>query len=357
MIPARVQAPDLGGIVERCDYWRRSPASAGGPAGHKEWSYFCVLADEVQLVTAFSIMDRLAPAGAGLDRIEEARVTLLGRFADRGWRGAVEACEPATVALQAGRVGALFGRHALAFERGAYRLDVSIDEPPMRALLALRPTARPAMTRSIPLGEATPMQWFVVPRLEASGEVRLGDRRYHVRECPAYHDHNWGRFRWGGDFAWEWGIALSDSTSSWSLIYYRITDRGRHAVVSQGLLLWIGDGHSRTFRDSDLRVRSHGRLRTAGCLRVPRVMQLVVSGSAGDLPTRLEVSARRGHDALDVGFDLESCAQICLPDDDDSVGVTSISECPARATVSGRVDGRAVAFSCHSVIEFNRGAA
>ena len=26
------------------DGWRRSPASAGGPVGHKEWMHFCVFA-------------------------------------------------------------------------------------------------------------------------------------------------------------------------------------------------------------------------------------------------------------------------------------------------------------------------
>ena len=349
--------PDIGAIVEHCDFWRRSPASVGGAAGHKEWSYFCALGDQCQLVTAFSIMDRHSPAGAGRDRIEEARVTLLARSSDGRWAGQVESCAPAEVDIQAGRVGARFGTHELGFSHGSYTVDLSMDDPPVRASLVFRPTTRPALTRSIPLGDAAPMQWFVVPRLEASGEVRIGERLHRLRACPAYHDHNWGRFQWGGDFAWEWGVGLSASGNPWSLIYYRITDRGRHAVVSQGLLLWSGARHSRTFRDGDLSVRSHGLLRTAGCLRVPRVMQLAVTGSAGDLPTRLEASARSGRDAVDVAFDLETPAQILVPNDGDDDGITNISECPARATVVGRIDGQAVAFTCHSVVEFNRGAA
>jgi hypothetical protein len=233
-----------------------------------------------------------------------------------------------------------------------------MDDPPLHATLSFRPVARPALTRSIPLGHATPMQWFVVPRLEASGQVRIGNRLHHVRACPAYHDHNWGRFRWGGDFAWEWGVGVSAPATGWSLIYYRITDRGRHVVVAQGLLLWCGADHSRTFRDGDLSVRSHGFLRTAGCPRLPRVMHLAVMGSAADLPTRLEASARNGRDAADVTFDLETPARIFVPNDDgEDDGVTSISECPATATVSGRIGGAAVAFSCHSIVEFNRGAA
>lgn len=343
--------------IEHCDFWRRSPASVGGPGGHKEWSYFCLLGDECQLVTAFSIMDRRTHAATGPDGVEEAHVIVLVRTPSSGWTCGLDTCTRDSVAIRAGRVDGRFGSHALAFRGGRYTVDLDMDDPRLGATLSLRPCARPALTRSIPLGHATPMQWFVVPRLEATGVVRVGSRSHEVRACPAYHDHNWGRFRWGGDFAWEWGVAVSATVDGWSLIYYRITDRGRHAVVSQGLLLWQGADHGRTFRDGDLSVRGHGLLRTAGCPRVPRVMHLAVMGSAGDLPRRLEASARHGRDAVDVAFDLETPARIFVPDDDGDEGVTSISECPATATVRGRIDGAAVAFTCHSVVEFNRGAA
>lgn len=356
MMLARTYRPAAGDLLERCDFWRRSPASAGGPAGHKEWSYFCVLADDLQLVTAFSLTDHLSPSAACRDRIEQARLTLLARSGVSGWTGAVDTCTPETVALEAGRIDARFGDHALTFTRGMYRLDIALRQPPLDAVLWLRPVARPALTRSIPLGGGTPMQWFVVPRLEVSGEVHLASHVHRLDGAPAYHDHNWGRFLWGGDFAWEWGIALG-AAAPWSLIYYRITDRARHVTVSQGLLLWNDERHGRTFRDGDLAVGGHGRLRTAGCLRVPRVMQLAIAGSAGDLPKHLEISARNGSDAIDLAFDLETCAQVCIPDDEDGEGVTSISECPAQATVTGRIGGCAVDFSCHAVVEFNRGAA
>ena len=179
--------------------------------------------------------------------------------------------------------------------------------------------------------------------------------RSTVCELSGYHDHNWGRFSWGGDFAWEWAIVLSDEAMPWSLIYYRITDRGRRRAISQGLLLWRRDRHCRTFRDSDLRVRGDGLLRVGRALRVPRIMSLAIPGSAADLAARLEVVARNGNDALDIAIDMDDCAQIGLPNDGDD-GMTMISECRGRVHVSGRVRGDLVRFEGVSIVEFNRAA-
>jgi hypothetical protein len=351
----RARSLDLGRVVERSDYWRRSPASVGGSAGHKEWSYFCVLGDQVHLVAAFSIMDRV-PSCGGRGGVEVARVAMLARSDDGRWNGDVELCDPRSVKIDAGRVHARFGRSKMAFEGGTYQLRMAFENTPLAARLALQPIARPAVTRSVPLGPTDPMQWFVVPRLSATGEVAIGSRVHQLRGCPAYHDHNWGRFAWGDDFAWEWGIALASGAQAWSLIYYRITDRARHTVVSQGLLLWRDDRHRKTFRDGDLAMRSRGVLRTAGCLRLPRIMHLAVPGSANDIPTSLDVAARNGADGIDVHFAMQDCAQIGLPHDTDD-GITIITECAARVSAAGRVDGSAVQLDCRAVMEFNRGAA
>ena len=351
----RLEGHDVARLLERSDFWRRSPASAGGATGHKEWNYFCVLADDVDLIVNMSIMDRPPVPGGARGRIEEAQVAVLARTRDGRWHGDVETCDPESVALQAGRIDARLGRSALSFAEGAYRVHAQAGTRPVAAKLVLRPTARPALTRSVPLGARHAMHWLVVPRLEATGQVLVGDALYRLRSSPAYHDHNWGSFSWGADFAWEWGIALAGRTIPWNLVYYRITDRGRHQSLSQGVLLWRDDCHCRTFRDGEVRVRGVGLLRVGRSLRVPRIMSLAIPGTAADLPRRLEIEARSGTDGLDIAIDLDDCAQIGLPNDTDE-GMTSISECRGRVSVFGWVRGEAVRFDGPSVVEFNRAA-
>jgi hypothetical protein len=355
MIGARAEGPLVERLLARSDFWRRSPASAGGPPGHKEWSYFCALGGEVDVIVNLSLTDRSPLAAGAPGRFEEARVTLLARTHDGRWHGDVDACDPGAVQVRAGSIDAQFGRCLLSFAGGAYHLDAQVGSQsrPVSVGLVLRQIARPAMARSVPLGPNAPMHWLVVPRLEATGEVRVGEDRYALRSAPAYHDHNWGSFPWGGDFAWEWAVALGGQTTPWSLVCYRITDRGRHRCISQGVLLWRDDRHCRTFRDSDLHVRGTGLLRVGRSLRVPRVMSLAIPGTAADIPHRLDVRASSGNDALEIELNLEDCAQIGLANDCDD-GMTLISECRGRVKVSGCVRGEPVRFDGPSVVEFNR---
>src|SRR5208283_103242 len=96
--PATTNAQTFAALILQGDYWRRSPASAGGPAGHKEWSHFCVLGKEVNLLLNFSMTD--FSHGEGL-RVEVPRVTAIARLNDGTWEGDVETYTPDDVELAA----------------------------------------------------------------------------------------------------------------------------------------------------------------------------------------------------------------------------------------------------------------
>jgi hypothetical protein len=350
------QTTELKRVLEKSDYWRRSAATTGGPAAHREWNYFCVFADEGTLIVNLSLMDRISLPMNSLDKREQARVAVLVRNSAGRWLGAVDQYAPDTVSIRAGRIDSWFGPNSLELIDGSYRLRICMTEAGVEADLVLKPVAQPALTRSVPLGKTEPMRWLVVPRLQATGKVRFGEQLHYIRHSPAYHDHNWGRFSWGGDFGWEWGISLNAGGKvDWSVIYYRITDRGRHHVLSQGLLLWRNHAHSRTFQDSELDVRSFGLLRSKRLLHLPGITALAIPGTAADIPRRIEIRARSGGDTLEVALDLNDRAQIGVPNDHDS-GFTCISETHGRSRIQGMIRGETIAFESLAVVEFNRAA-
>ena len=59
---------------------------------------------------------------------------------------------------------------------------------------------------SVELGDETLVSGYAVPALAASatGTLCVAGRCAHVRDVPAYHDHNWGVWQ---DVTWEWGAA------------------------------------------------------------------------------------------------------------------------------------------------------
>jgi hypothetical protein len=201
------------------------------------------------------------------------------------------------------------------------------------------------------------MRRFIVPRLEASGEVVLHGRRIELDAAPAFHAHEWGSLRWGGDFSWESAVAFGPGgRSPWTLVFRRISDRARLRTRFQEVGLWRGGLHVRALREADVSVQSAGRLRAPRALRVPRVMRLAAPGTAADLPRRLEVRAGQGRDAVEATFELLDLAQVAIPNDDDA-GATLLSEVRARARVAGCVRGEALRFEAPALVELSRGAA
>jgi hypothetical protein len=343
---------DLSHRLRTSDHWRRSPASAGGQAGHKEWTHFCVLGSGVDLLVNFSLMDGVQTGGGG--GAEVPRLAVLARDAG-GWVGGVARFEVDVVAVEGGAIDCRFGCNRLRFVDGLYELEIDLPDYGVAASLRFEPLVTPAMTNSVPLGRRESVKWLVVPHLVAHGEIAIAGRRHALLRAPAYHDHNWGPFRWGGDFSWEWAVVVPPNLSvPWTLVLTRLSDRAQHRAYSEGLLLWKGDTHWRTFRGDEVEFRASGFLRRKDVLRVPPVMWLAAPGRALDVPRVFRARGRGGRDAIELELELEDLGQIAIPSDADVHSTTVLSEVLGRGRLSGRVRGEAVDLDGPAIVELIR---
>lgn len=340
-----------GGIGEDgwwIDAFRRSPARLGGAREYKEWQHFLVHARDVHLLVNFSLIDDTWTGGA-----EVGRVIALARR--EGWEGDVERIAPEDMDLAAGRIDARFGRHAMRFDGRSYHIEVELARRPLKAHLRFDPTSVPAVAWNQPLAASRSLSWLFVPRLEATGEIELRGERFAFERAPAYHDHNWGHFRWGDDFSWEWGSALSwDPACPWSLVYMRMADRRRTRVICQGLYLWRNESHHRVFRDRQVSVQWQGPWRSGRSLKVPRVMGLLSPGEGGDLPNRIEVRGVSGDDEVTLAFEPADAAEVVMPSEVAPTEIAALHECWGRVRAWGRVGGEEVALDGPGVFEFVR---
>jgi hypothetical protein len=348
----------ISAALRRLDWFRRSPARFGGPAEHKEWQHFLVHTPQVHLLVNFNLIDdpwTVAPAGPPE---EVARLIVLVRVNSSGsWDGDTERFEPGAVEVPVGRLDARFGANRMSFSEGRYQLEIALRERAITAELELVPTCLPAIANNQPLAPKRTLSWLFVPRLRARGWIRVGTQQFEVDGAPAYHDHNWGHFVWGDDFAWEWGSAMPwTEANPWSAVYMRMADRARTRASCQGLYLWKGETPGRIFRDHELRVDLHGRLVRTRFLQIPRVMALLCPRSSADLPERFEVHARSGDDQVELVFVPEDLAQVVMPDEARLIGVTALNEVSGPVMVRGRVGGENIEFEGPGVFEFIRDA-
>ncbi|MCB9756630.1 MAG: hypothetical protein H6713_42480, partial [Myxococcales bacterium] len=189
---------DLATLVERLDYFRGAPRRRQPSGAHKEWQHFIVHAPDIHALINFNIIDHAWSERA----TPRAHVIVLVRALDRaGWDGDVERFHDGAYAVAEGRVDARFGANTLRFCDGRYHLHVRSRDRAIRADIELRPVSIPVLSNNQRLAGGRRISWVFVPRLVASGVIWLDGQRYAIESAPAYHDHNWGEFRWGEDLA------------------------------------------------------------------------------------------------------------------------------------------------------------
>lgn len=339
----------LSKAIADADWLRRSPFPHGGPGGHKEWWHFCVYAPGLDVLVNFSLVDDVregAPAGQ-----EFARVVVLVR--DREWDGDVELFETERVEVVGGGLFMRFGDNRVSFDGERYVIEVKLRHRPIDISLRLEPRCVPSLANNIRLDPGPPINWMVLPRMEATGVVRVGQRVTAVHRARAYHDHNWGHFAWGRDFAWEWGYGLpeADEGNPWSMVFVRLSDRAHTRTYMQALFLWRELLQHRVLRAADVTVERIGFLRAPRVFKLPRAMALVAPGTVTDVPKALEITARGDGDEVRCRFEAEDVAAVVIPNDHDP-GVTVIHEVSGEVTVEGRVRGERVAMQGRAIFEF-----
>jgi hypothetical protein len=333
--------------IERGGFIRHSSCRLADLGAHKEWMHFALSAPDLDVFVNFSVMDDVRHGASPRSAI--ARLTCAVR-SDR-WDGDIDHFEEHEVSVRAGGMGLTFGANYVHYLGGSYGVLVQLRKRPIQIDLTFVPVTIASQVNNIALGDAPPMHWFVVPKLLASGEVIIGDQRFELENVPAYHDHNWGYFHWGQDFAWVWGYGHAGAQSPWLFVFDRLSNRARTTDLLRGILVWKGARHHRLFGGAEIQLRSHGSMPVKGALTLPRVAALLRPESATNVPASFEARAAGGGDVLEIEFRSEQLCQLVVPNDRD-LGATIVSEVSGTLVLSGCIHGERIDVEGRAMFEF-----
>jgi hypothetical protein len=321
-------------MLARGDFLRAPVLANARPEYFKEWHHFVVHRPGWRLLVNFSLTNE-SPAGRPPRLVP--RVVVIAH--DDRWAGTIERFTDGDLAVSADLGTLVIGRNRMTVGADGYQVVIDMPKAAIQGELRLTPASRPFVVNNQPVGQGR-LSWLFVPRLRADGWFRVGGADHRLKGEPAYHDHNWGRFRWGDDFSWEWSSILpTDTDAPWSLVFTRVTDRRRLRTLFQGLFVWHHDEPAAMFRDAALRVRWSGLLARPPDCTLPPPMRLVLGGAAADVPDLIEITAVRAGDALRVQFHPRSYARIALPSEVHLDRSVVLSETSGTARVSGSIGG------------------
>lgn len=346
-----LNAVDVARAIQATDYLRRPNTPLPGLGAHKEWHHFLIYDGAYMLLLNFSLSEE--QTGAAPQEQTMGRFKLLEYDAE--FSGCIELFQPSQLRAQAGAVDVRFGANSIAFVNGQYELSLELEEGKTRIELSLVPHSMPILTNNLALAVGHPLSWLVVPRLRAWGLVQRGGNSRRLQDAPTYHDHNWGYFRWGDDFTWEWGTVIAPDLDGWSFNMVRITNRARTKVLLQSFYLWHGPRLVRAFRDREMEIVFSGTARPLRVFKLPHVMGLLHPDVATDVPPRVSVRCGRGSDHVSAELELTALAQILMPDECESDTVTILNQCMMQVKLTGIVDQDHVQMEAPGVFEFIRG--
>jgi hypothetical protein len=331
--------PRIEALIDDADYWRGAPVGEQPAPPYKEWQHFVVFGPSWLLVLNLSV------DGGGAAKI-------IAIVMGDEWHGTVAQCRQPR--FRPGRLDAEFDRAGIRWRGGRYEIWHRSEDVTLEAVLT--PTSIPSLSHNISLGRDARVSWCLVPRLSASGWFEHRGRRVPFEARPAYHDHNWGHFAWGGDFSWEWGCAVADTAESpWTLIFARMNDRAHHRTTATSVFLVKDGAHFRYLRNAEARFETSVAAPSRPACRVPAAAAILLPDEDRDVPRSIRFEARRGDDRLDGEVTAAMRGQVLIPSENDLRRIVRLNEAYARVDLRGRCADEPVHFSGPALLEVVRG--
>lgn len=334
-------------LLARNDFFRAPVLAMARPTGFKEWHHFAVHGRGWRLLINFSLNNE----AFGADDVRLApRVIVIAH--DGNWTGAIERFDERALNVSADLGDLAIGGNRMTVLPDGYALSINLPDSGIRGELHFTSVSRPFVARNQPLGEGR-ISWLFVPRLRAEGWLRIGGREHRFEDELAYHDHNWGRFRWGDDFGWTWGTILpTEPGNPWSMVFLQTTDRSRLRCLSQALYVWHDDEPAAIFRHAAVRTRSEGRLGRAADCTLPPAMRLLLDGEVPGVPAGVGITATRAGDRVHAEFHSRSYARVAQPSETSLDQSTVLCETGGGTRASGTINGEHFDFVGTGVFEF-----
>lgn len=311
----------------------RGPGAEPGP--FKEWLHLCASGPTGLLLVNLS-HERGGSGSAG-------RAIIVADRQRSATAQVIEPSEPDWV-FEPGVAAARVAGCRFDWRGDQAQLELDAPDGSVRGTLALRSAATPAWTGSIPMPTGAELSWVVAPHWTIErGSLWVDGEPVLLDGWQAYHDHNWGRFRWADDFAWEWAYGHPRIGSDPACVVFgRLTDRVCARIASKVLMVWWEGRQVRTFRGADVRVRLVGEVRADDSPPAPGAARLLLPKRPCGVPAVIEVRARRGDDALTVCFETRRVHRLGVPEDGNPIGLRVLHEIHARVQCVGVIGGRAI---------------
>lgn len=160
--------------------------------------------------------------------------------------------------------------------------------------------------------------WGFIPGLQVSGQIRFGEHVYTISDdWFCYHDHNFGRFRWGDDnVGWVWWVASMQTTDgkTATFVFHRGNNKDFSKLDSPYLFVYYNDELVKAFLGQSINIHFTWTEKPERLPILPGSMATVFSHRKVLVPKQIHITAKDDVHDVELIMDIEGITEIILPD-------------------------------------------
>ncbi|MFT3953410.1 MAG: hypothetical protein QM722_03095 [Piscinibacter sp.] len=244
----------------------------------------------------------------------------------------------------------------LVFDQQVFGLRVQPRGLDLGIALHARPDATPLLvTEGSAFGSGF-IGWGVVPRLLVGGEVwACGQKAALTHDWFCYQDHNFGRFRWGEDFGWEWMVAHVEAPEqpAITVVVDLRSDRTHRRGGLPYLFVLVGRELRKVFLGPSMTMRWAWSDGARLPPRLPGAMATLLGSQTEREPVAVQIEAADERDRLSLRLEVDAHLQIVAADNRGG-GHSRIGEVSGAVTIALRLGESSVEARGLAYAEFTR---
>lgn len=338
-------ASSAGELVDRIEMLRIPPQPQAAAHDWKDWVHVVLL----HPATGWRVIANLNLVGGGSDA--ELQWTLVVQRPDGGLHG-VSRSQPWRAGIVTTRPLAIAGDEAsFGFDGERIALRIAPRDLDLQLGLHAAPAATPLLvTEGAPFGSGF-IGWGLLPGMHAEGRVTAcGESAAIGGGWFCYHDHNFGRFRWGEDFGWEWLVAhaVCGSDEVTVVVDWRC-DRAHASGGLPYLFVLVGGMLRKVFLGPAMRLRWSWNDATELPPRLPGAMATLLADRPVRTPRAITLDAADERDRIALTVAVDAYLEVIAPDNR-GCGFARIGESSGPAALElclgeRRLEGRGLAYA------------
>lgn len=183
--------------------------------------------------------------------------------------------------------------------------------------------------------------WAITPQLSVTGRFVAGDEVVALDDgCYCYHDHNYGRFRWGEDIGWIWFTVHARDTAgnALSFVLHRGNNRDQTDCGAPYLFVFVNATLRKVFSGAAIFLEWDWSSDPALPPRLPGALATLFTERTVRLPRGLRVAAADEADSVRLEFVNDDLIELVLADNERRQ-YTFIDEMTGAAHMAASLEG------------------